>query len=323
MIFPHHYISKLIYNDAMLDSRIKLRHLSCFLEVSALRSFGRAAGRLGLSQPAVSKAIAELETILDNALLRRSRRGVELTAAGEAFRRYAETGMAALREGFESIGQASRGEGGFLAVGALPTVATRLVPAALLQAKRDGLGATIRVLTGPNDYLLGLLKNGDLDIVVGRLSEPGLMQGLSFEPLYTDEIAFVVRPGHPLLTEPARSPSLRDIAAYTVLFPTPGAIIRPDVERLMLGQGLTAFPDAIETVSPSFGRRFTRISDAVWIISRGVVADDLEQALLAALPVRIDRPTGAVGITTRADRPARPAMNRLRDALRHMAAELR
>lgn len=319
----------------MLDSRIKLRHLSCFLEVSALRSFGQAAARLGLSQPAVSKAIAELETILGNALLRRSRRGVELTAAGEAFRRYAETGMAALREGFESIGQTSRGEGGFLAVGALPTVATRLVPAALLQAKRDGLSATIRVLTGPNDYLLGLLKSGNLDIVVGRLSEPGLMQGLSFEPLYSDEIVFVVRPGHPLLghpllgqallgqATPQRSLSLRDIAAYTVLFPVPGAIIRPDVERLMLGQGLTAFPDTIETVSPSFGRRYTRISDAVWIISRGVVADDLEQALLAALPVRIDRPTGAVGITTRADRPARPAMNRLRDALRHMAADLR
>ncbi|WP_374631854.1 pca operon transcription factor PcaQ [Ferrovibrio sp.] len=319
----------------MLDSRIKLRHLSCFLEVSAQRSFGQAAGRLGLSQPAVSKAIAELEEILGGSLLQRSRAGVFLTPAGEAFRRYAETGMAALREGFASIGQTARGEGGFLAIGALPTVATRLVPAALLHAKRPGQGgqknqgldATIRVLTGPNDYLLGLLNGGQLDIVVGRLSEPKLMQGLSFEPLYTDEIVFVVRPQHPLIQalarSGARSLTLRDIAAYTVLFPMPGAIIRPDVERLMLGQGVTGFADVIETVSPSFGRRYTRISDAVWIISRGVVADDLEQAMLAALPLRIDRPTGAVGMTTRADRPASPALNRLRDALRHMAEDLR
>jgi len=308
----------------MLDSRIKLRHLSCFLEVSALRSFGKAAGRLGLSQPAVSKAIAELEAILGSGLLQRGRGGVFLTPAGEAFRRYAETGMAALREGFESIGQSGRGEGGFLAIGALPTVATRLVPAALLQAKQQGLTATIRVLTGPNDYLLGLLNAGALDIVVGRLSEAKLMQGLNFEPLYSDEIAFVVRPNHPLLASHAAGKlSLRDIAAYTVLFPMPGAIIRPDVERLMLGQGMTGFPDVIETVSPSFGRRYTRISDAVWIISRGVVADDLEQALLVALPVPVDRPTGAVGITTRADRAAGPAFNRLRDALRHVAVDLR
>ncbi len=174
----------------MLDSRIKLRHLSCFLEVSVQRSFGKAAERLNLSQPAVSKAIAELEQILGNSLLQRSRSGVFLPPAGEAFRRYAETGMAALREGFESIGQTARGEGGFLALGALPTVATRLVPAALLLAKREGLHATVRVLTGPNDYLLGLLNGGQLDIVVGRLSEPKLMQGLSFEPLYTDEVAF-------------------------------------------------------------------------------------------------------------------------------------
>lgn len=308
----------------MLDNRIKLRHLSCFLEVSAQRSFGKAANRLGLSQPAVSKAIAELEAILGSGLLQRSRGGVFLTPAGEAFRRYAETGMAALRDGFESIGQTTRGEGGLLAIGALPTVANRLVPAALLLAKRQGLAASIRVLTGPNDYLLGQLNAGSLDIVVGRLSEPRLMQGLSFEPLYSDEIAFVVRPNHPLLAlqSAAGRLSLHDIAAYTILFPTPGAIIRPDVERLMLSQGLSRFPDVIETVSPSFGRRYTRISDAVWIISRGVVADDLEQAMLVALPVPVDRPTGAVGITTRADRAAGPAFNRLRDALRHVAAEL-
>lgn len=305
----------------MLDPRIKLRHLSCFLEVTAQKSFGKAAKALALTQPAVSKAIAELEAILGTPLLERSRRGVFLTANGEVFRRYAGTAFASLREGVESVGRAERDGGLTISIGALPTVATRLVPAAVIAAKAEGLGATIRVLTGPNDYLLGRLKEGSLDIVVGRLSDPAMMQGLAFEPLYSEEIVFVVRNGHPLQH---RSPvTLHDIAAYTVLFPIQGSIIRPDVERLMLGQGLTALPDTIETVSPSFGRRYTRMSDAVWIISRGVVLDDLEEGQLALLPVSIDRPTGAVGITTRFDAVPRAALNRLREALRRLAAELR
>ncbi len=305
----------------MLDSRIKLRHLACFLEVTAQKSFGKAARSLALTQPAVSKAIAELEAILGSPLLERSRRGVFLTSNGEVFRRYASTAFAALHEGVENVSRAERDGGTIIAIGALPTVATRLVPAAVLAAKAEGLAATIRVLTGPNDYLLGRLKEGGLDIVVGRLSDPAMMQGLAFEPLYTDEIVFVVRPGHPLQH---RHPlTLHDIAAFTVLFPVPGSIIRPDVERLMLGQGLTMLPDTIETVSPSFGRRYTRLSDAVWIISRGVVQDDVAEGYLALLPVSIDRPTGAVGITTRFDVVPRGAMNRLREALRRLAADLR
>ncbi|WP_430397278.1 pca operon transcription factor PcaQ [Ferrovibrio sp.] len=304
----------------MLDPRIKLRHLACFLEVTAQKSFGKAARSLSLTQPAVSKAIAELEAILGTPLLERSRRGVFLTASGEVFRRYAGTAFAALKEGLDSVGRTERDGGTTISIGALPTVATRLVPAAVIAAKAEGLRATIRVLTGPNDYLLGRLKEGSLDIVVGRLSDPAMMQGLAFEPLYSEEIVFVVRQGHPL--QHRSSVTLHDIAAYTVLFPIQGSIIRPDVERLMLGQGLTALPDTIETVSPSFGRRYTRMSDAVWIISRGVVLDDLEEGQLALLPVSIDRPTGAVGITTRFDTLPRAALNRLREALRRLAAEL-
>ena len=78
--------------------------------------------------------------------------------------------------------------------------------------------------------------------------------------------------------------------------PTRGSIIRPYVERLFITHGVAAIPTEIETVSDSFGRAFVRQSDAVWIISAGVVVNDIEEGALVALPVDTNettRPSGA------------------------------
>lgn len=299
------------------DTRIKFRHLACFLEVAAQRSFVRAAEALAITQPAVSKAIAELEVILGVSLLERSRGGVSLTPYGDAFRRYAGASLTALRQGINTVAQA-RAKGGYtIAVGALPTVAARIMPAAIQMAKADGLGAAIRIVTGPNDVLLTQLRGGELDLVVGRLADPRQMQDLAFEHLYSEEIVFVARPGHPLRGSAAIE--LRSLADYTVLMPTASSIIRRDVDKLLISHGISTLPDVIETVSPSFGRRYARTSDAVWIISHGVVAHDLEEGTLTRLEVEADDMPGPVGLTQRVDTPAGVSTQILIQAVRKIS----
>ena len=73
----------------MTESRLKLRHLRSFVAVAEHRSLVRAAQSLALTQPAVSKAIAELEDIVGLRLLDRTRQGVQLTNAGRVLLRYA------------------------------------------------------------------------------------------------------------------------------------------------------------------------------------------------------------------------------------------
>ncbi len=304
----------------MLESRIKLRHLSCFLEVAAQRSFVAAADVLHLTQPAVSKAIAELEEILATALFERSRRGVFLTPHGEAFRRYAGATMTALRQGIDTVAQGVTRGGYILSVGVLPTVAARLMPFAVQEAKEAGLGATLRVIIGPNDYLLERLRRGDLDLVVGRLAAPAAMQGLLFEHLYSEEVVFVVRPEHPLVGE--RPVALRDLSRFTVLLPIADSIIRPAVDQLLIAHGVPALPDVIETVSPTFGRRYARTSDAVWIISRGVVDEDITTGALVRLPVEAAEAVGPVGLTTKADVPFPVSAELLAQTIRRVAARL-
>ena len=308
----------------VIVQRIKFRHLQCFLEVARQKSVVKAADALAVTQPAVSKTLRELEETLDVRLFDRSKRGVTLTRFGEVFLRYAGASVTALRQGVDSIAQA-RAKGGFaITVGALPTVAARVMPAAIQGFKADGLETTVRVVTGENSVLLSQLRVGDLDLVVGRLAEPELMTGLAFETLYSEPVRLVVRPGHPLLA-PLRdggSFDLERISDFTVLMPIEGSIIRPYVDRLLIAQGVGALPDRIETVSMAFGRSYTRTSDAVWIISQGVVADDLADGLLVALPFASDpATTGPVGLTTRADIPPGLATQMLMQAVRDVAAE--
>ena len=302
-----------------LDQRVKYRHLQCFLEIARQRSVVKAAAALSVTQPAVSKTIRELEELLGVALFERRGRGVALTRFGEVFLRYAGASVTALRQGIDSITQARTKGGMAIKVGALPTVSTRVMPLAVSLFKQENTGTVVRVVTGDNSVLLSQLRTGDLDLVVGRLADPELMTGLSFEHLYSERISFVVRPDHPLLQE--KPFELGNIARYTVLMPTEGSIIRPMADRFLITHGIASIPDQIETVSMAFGRRYTRMNDAVWIISRGVIFDDLMDGVLAELPVETESTTGPVGLTTRADTPPSLAAIMLMQTIREAAKQ--
>ncbi|WP_417770117.1 pca operon transcription factor PcaQ [Stappia sp.] len=295
-----------------VGSGIKLRHLQAFLEIARLRSLTEAANSLNVTQPAISKTLKELETLLGVGLMERGRAGVALTAEGEIFRHYAGLSVAALGEGIDGIEQVRMGSDRLLRVGALPSVAASMVPTAAGQYLEHGRGATLDIVTGPNGLLLDQLRTGALHVVIGRLGQPDAMLGLSFQQLYSEQVVLAVRPGHPLL----RDPDLARLPAFPVLFPSRAAAIRPQVERLMVANGIGRLPKRIETVSNAFGRSFTRATDAVWIISNGVVANDLAEGQLAALAVDTRLTLGPVGISTRAAETHTPDMLLFMSAMR-------
>ena len=279
-----------------LDPRIKLRHLSAFLETVRHHGVARAGDELGMTQPAVSKSIAELEAILGVALFDRTRRALTLTAAGDLFLRFAQAGIATLRQGVETLAEAQRGTS-FIAFGALPTVTAGVVPRALQRFASSSFACRTLVESGPSPYLLELLRNAAVDFVVGRLADPRAMDGLSFEHLYSEELALVARPGHPLAAQAALE--LRSLEAFQLLLPPRQAIIRPAVDALLIAGGIGRTVNEIETVSNSLGRSYTLLSDAIWIISHSVVAGDLETGQLLRLAIDTRATRGPIGITTR------------------------
>lgn len=283
-----------------MDRRIKLRHIEAFVEITRQRSLKRAAERLNLTQPAISRTLAELEQITGTRLLNRGRGGVDLTAQGEVLFDFAQAGLGALERGIDGASEGLRQTVPRLRIGALPSVAARLLPeiASMLQDTTPELLLTIA--DGSHEHLTGQLRAGAVDLLIGRLGAPETMRGLSFTQLYVEHVAFVVRPGHPILQDPLIH---RLADEFTVIFPPPWAAIRPFVERLLITEGVPVPMRRIETVSGAFGRVYTARSDAIWIISSGVVSNEIADGRLVPLPFSAQGTEGPVGLMRRsADR---------------------
>lgn len=300
----------------MSGSRVKLRHLQTFAEVARQQSVVKAADSLNISQPAVTKTIRELEEALGVDLFERDGRGIRITRHGEVFLRHAVASLTALRQGIDSVSAEQLENVPPVRIGALPTVSTRIMPKAMTLFLNEQTRSRIKIVTGENAVLLEQLRLGELDLVVGRLAAPEKMTGFSFEHLYSEQVLFVVRAGHPLLEGGAIFNGLGD---YPVLMPTRGSIIRPFVDRFLIANGVGPMPTQVETVSDSFGRAFVRASDAVWIISSGVVAGDIEDGVLKALPIDTSETKGPVGLTLRTDAVPSMPMTILMQAIREAA----
>lgn len=299
---------------------LRLRHLRTFVAVARHGGVVRAAAELAVTQPAVSKTVKELETILGAPLLARGRGGALLSPYGEIFLRHAEAGLAALRRGVEEVGDAASPGALPVRIGALPTVSARLLPVAIRRYLAHRLGAVPRIVTGPTGYLAAQLREGALDIVIGRMGEADTMAGLVFEHLYSEPVVFAVRAGHPLAGDAFRP---ADIARSECLLPPPGSVIRPTVDRLFAAANLPRPAQVIETVSLAFSRAYVLSTDAIWVISEGVVLEDLHGGVLARVPVGTAETRGPVGITLRADVAPSPPAEALIGELRAVAARIR
>ena len=314
----------------MIDGRIKLRHLQCFLAVAQLGSLQKAANSLAISQPAVSKTLKELESLLSVRLFERGRNGALPTPAGAVFMRHASASLAALREAVSSVALSGNAASAIMNLGVLPTVAPSLMPQLLLQLERQPADAPahplgkLRIHTGSNPELLSQLRQRELDLVIGRFAEPAQMLGLSFEHLYAEPLVLAVRPGHPLLASQASGTELLPaLAKFTLILPLPGTAIRHSADSFLLQYGLGGLSRTVETLSVSLVRHYTAASDAVCLFPLGALASELASGALLRLPIDTSGSEELVGLILRADMAATPAQQHVINTLRAVVKAVR
>jgi DNA-binding transcriptional LysR family regulator len=287
--------------------------------VAQERTLARAAARLHLSQPAVSKTLAELEDLAGRRLVERGRAGARLTPAGEEFLRYAADVTQALETAAAMLTGAAAPAAPALRVAALPTVAGGLLVEAIarLRARRPHAGVSVRI--GDNPELLTAVQAGEAEVAVGRMAEPAMMQGVSFELLYAESLAVVTRPQHPLAVAGDQPVSPLALLDYPLVVPGAGTAPRHDVEGFFAAHGLVLPPGRTETQSMSVARALTLISDAVWITPRHPVQLDLDRGWLRPLNVPVPGRAEPVGILSRSGAPPGELAAQLMDALRELA----
>ena len=268
--------------NGLFSQRIRLRHLHTFVAVAQQGTLGRAAETLNLSQPALSKTLNELEQLTGTRLFERGRLGAQLTLVGEQFLTHAVKVLDALNTAGQALNRKEGLNSDIVRIGALPTAALGILPSVIGQFHQQQKDITLQVATMNNTMLLAGLKSGEIDIGIGRMSDPELMSGLNYELLFLESLKLVVRPGHPLLQETV---TLSRVMEWPVVVSPKGTLPRQNAETLLQSQGCKIPSGCIETLSASLSRQLTVDYDYVWFVPSGAVKDDLRRGLLAALPV--------------------------------------
>ena len=230
--------------NGLFSQRIRLRHLHTFVAVAQQGTLGRAAETLNLSQPALSKTLNELEQLTGARLFDRGRLGAQLTIVGEQFLTHAVKVLDALNTAGQSLHRKEEHTSDVVRVGALPTAALGILPPVIGQFHKQQRHTTIQVATMNNTMLLAGLKSGELDIGIGRMSDPELMGGLNYELLFLESLKLVVRPDHPLLQDTV---TLSRVMEWPVVVCPKGTVPRQAAENLLQMQGCTLPPGAFGT----------------------------------------------------------------------------
>lgn len=303
--------------DRVLRSNLKLRHLQMLVALDQFRHLGRTAEFLSLTQPAVSKTLAEIESMFGLPLFERSTRGTEPTAAGASVVRFARLVLAGYERTREEIAAEASGAMGRTSVGAMVAATPVLLAQAVQRLKQHSSRTTVLIDEGDLTRLLPKLRLGELDLFVGRLEPAYASPDLETEALYEDPMAAVVCTGHPLADVCAVQ--WADIAAQPCVLPPPWASLRVKLEQQFFAHELHPPADIIESASFLVQLTFMQQRGAVAFMARSVARHHAQLGMVALLdlPVRIALPP--VGLITLRGQRMTPVTAALVECLRDEA----
>lgn len=293
---------------------MNLRHLEHLLAVADTGSFSRAAGRLFITQSALSRSIQGLEEELGGPVLDRLGKRNTLTPLGlevVARARPILRDLEALRDSARLLQQ---GDLGRISVGLGSGPAALLTIPLLTTVARDYPSLRVSVTHGPAELLVMQLRNRQCDALVVDLRRVVPAPDLQIEALAEQRAGFIVRSGHPLAGAPRVS--LAQVLAYPVAC-TP---LSDEVIRLMVDQfGLQAHPSEmvrLECDDVSSLLAAVEQSDAVFLGVHAAARAGLESGRLTLLPLHPDmRARARYAVITLAGRTTAPAMASFRQIL--------
>src|SRR5918992_845343 len=220
---------------------VELRQLRALVQVTHAGTFTRAAEELHLAQSAVSHAVGQLEAELGFQLLRRTRRGVELTEAGAVvFERAREivASADAIRSDLAALSGLLEGTVGFGTM--LPPGPVDL-PELLASFHASHPGISVRVREGSASEIVALLRRDELDVAVTGLPADGLEDALAGEQLITEELLLIVPPDHRLSS--LEQTSLTELSGEPFIGYRRGSALRETVDAALRAAG--ASPEVV------------------------------------------------------------------------------
>lgn len=297
-----------------MHQRLTLPQLEAFLQLEASASFRDAALELGVSQPALSRTIQQIEVRLGVRLFDRDTRHVRLTAAGEQLRPIAARLLKDYEDSFCDFEAYVSGRAGRVRIAALPSVAATLLPGAVRRFRQSHPGVTVDIWEDVGAPVHRVVEEGEADI--GIAPPPAETRGLNFRAIYQDRLVLACRGDDPLAKSARHD--------WTVFRERPFIAMSPDTGlRSLIDR---AFAAADVTVDPLFNCKQPATAGALVVAGQGITVLTrltMEQIRAPELTWRsLDSPEASrpIGLVTC---PARSMMSPARDFMRDLEIEAR
>ena len=302
-----------------LINRLKLRHLQFLVQVDEERNLTAVGTRTGISQPAATKLLRDIEALLGHQLFERSRHKLAPTEAGDLVLAAARRMLSEVRRLGEELHALKDGASGRVSIGSLISASSTLLPFSLGRLSRERPNVTASILEATEDILLPALLLGELDCVLGRLPEHADPR-FEMRELYRERFVIVARAGHPIVQ--TGSDTTEALRAASWVLPPPLTNTRRGVEQTLIRSGLGAPRIVAESGSVMVNLRLVQASDSLTVIPLTMARLHAAAGTLVPVEAGPDFAETKIGIVTCADRVLTPAARLFVEAVEDVARQL-
>ena len=281
--------------------------LEALIAVSETQNFSLAARRLRIAQPTAHRAVSHLEREAGRALFQRMAHGVVPIRGCANLARQARLAFVELDQAEAELGELMGREVGAIVIGAMPLSRSHILPQALSAFRRGRPNLPIVALEGTYDELLGGLRRGEIDLLIGALRYPAPIADICQEPLFEDSLVILAGAGHPLLGAGVDKLGAVDIAAlraYPFLVPRRGTPSYAQFAAMFGGAGPLSI---IETGSVLMMREMVQDGHHLACVSRAQAEGEISRGIVQVLDFTVPGAARPIGITTRAGWQPTPA----------------
>jgi len=295
-----------------LLNRLRMRQVALMLALRDHRTLRAAAAELGMSQPAASKMLQELETALGQPLFERAGRGLSLTEAGRCATEHFHGIHGTVEALTQELHELRSGGAGTLRVGSVMAASPDCLTEALIRLKAAWPLLTIRVEIDTSDRLTEHLREGSVDIVIGRVPDV-TRRDFIVRPIADEALSIVAAPGHPLAGK--RRLAFAALQAFPWVFQLAGSPMRDVVEQEFRGHHTPLPGGMIETSSILTTTNLLMRTTMIGVVPESVALRFEAHGLLRVLDYRIGHRLPSYGSIVRRDRPVSRSAERLLELL--------
>lgn len=283
---------------SLFTSILNGRRLAVVASLAQKRNMPAVAREFGITQPAISSALKDLESGLGVALFTRTARGLSPTPAGEIVAFYFKRVLSELRHIGPDIAASEGSLQGSVTVGALPLGRTQILPLAIASLLARHPQLHVSTVESPYDALAASLRSGDVDFILGALRHnSGEVKDLQQQPLFEDRISVIARAGHPLAREKRIDFRMLREARWTLS--RQGSPSRELLERFFSNARQAPPLPAVETGDLAVLRGLLLESDMLTAISPHQLRYEIRDGSLVVLDFPLEETRREIGLTQR------------------------